>query len=283
MIEIDCGREFIALDDNQSQKKAITFAVDLLNHRLKKAGYRADANTLIGHSPNKALAKCILERNKGGRLNPVYYGIERIAELCSGDVSHLLLVYRRMFEAANVEKDTMIIIAHKIQHDCIRQVSRELLEALKSYLPYGKDMYNIVIEFGKLVRNILERGKFQPGDVPSQCPRIEIEQTTGGVIEMLGANQQKLALESLRRTVFVDMGPGLSRHGNITTLRWNLRRIFLPAFGAALAKNDAVKQKTDWFKFFITNPKEACDMVWESWPKQQEDLGPQLFQEDSEE
>jgi len=28
---------------------------------------------------------------------------------------------------------------------------------------------------------------------------------------------------------------------------------------AALAKNDAVKQKPDWLQFFLQTPKDACD------------------------
>lgn len=78
------------------------------------------------------------------------------------------------------------------------------------------------------------------------------------------------------------MGPGLSRHKNVLTIRWHLRRIYLPAFGAALSKNVAVKSNPDWFKFFLTDAKGACDMTWNAWPKAgKQPLGeeaPSLFQ-----
>ena len=38
---------------------------------------------------------------------------------------------------------------------------------------------------------------------------------------------QGLEKELVRRAVFIDMEPGLSRHQYVTTLRWQLRRIYL--------------------------------------------------------
>ena len=50
MLEIDCGREYIALDDSNQVERTRAFAVELLDNRLKAAGYRGTAETLIGHS-----------------------------------------------------------------------------------------------------------------------------------------------------------------------------------------------------------------------------------------
>lgn len=46
MVEIDCGREFIALDDSDQVERAKAFAVELLDNRLKAARYRGTAETL---------------------------------------------------------------------------------------------------------------------------------------------------------------------------------------------------------------------------------------------
>ena len=99
-------------------------------------------------------------------------------------------------------------------------------------------------------------------------PRIELDQRHGAAVEVLTAEQRDLALELIRRAIFIEMEPGLSRHRNVTTLRWHLRRVYLPAFRAALAKNDAVKESVNWLKYLLTNPAEACDMVWNKWRKQ---------------
>jgi hypothetical protein len=86
-------------------------------------------------------------------------------------------------------------------------------------------------------------------------------------VDTLNTAQQEIARELVRRAIFIEMEPGLSRHANVTTLRWHLLRIFLPTFGAALAKNAAVKRSPDWFKYFLTDPDGARAMEWSSWQK----------------
>jgi len=282
MIEVDCGQEFIALDESGSRARARDFAVDLLNHRLRSANYSGTAIDLIGQSPPGSLALSLLKDRKGRKAH--YFGLERLADLCSGDVSNLLLVYRRIFEASKVDKNTTSIIPPATQDSSVRAVSRELLESIKTYVPFGTEMHSLVSAFGNLVRNVLEKGRWiKKGkqSVPPQCPRIEIDQIPGATADQLNTAQQQQADEVLRRAIFINMGPGLSRHKNVLTIRWHLRRIYLPAFGAALSKNTAVKSNPDWFKFFLTDPKGACDMTWGSWAKTGKQVtieGPTLFQ-----
>jgi hypothetical protein len=181
-----------------------------------------------------------------------------------------LLVYSRIFESGNVTRDSVDTVDAIVQDRAIIEVSRKLFEAIKPSVPYGSEMYAVVNAFGQLVRNVLQRGRPQHKGkqvVPSQIPRIEIDQIGGGAVDTLNPAQQEIARELVRRAIFIEMEPGLSRHANITTLRWHLRRIYLPTFGAALAKNNAVKQKPDWFKYFLSDPDGACALVWNSWPK----------------
>ena len=276
MVEIDCGREYVALDDSNQVARTRAFAVELLNNRLKATSYKGTAETLIGDSdwPKGSLGRALAEK-KIGRSNNQYHGIECIADLCSGDVSTLLLVYRKIFERSAATKESMDRIPKTTQHDAIVSASRELFEAIKHHFPSGPEMYKVVNSFGNLVRNILQEGKWQKKGstlTPPQSPRIELDQKEGSVVENLKRDQQRLAEELVRRAIFIEMEPGLSRHRNLTTLRCHLRRVYLPSFGAALAKNDAVKQHIDWLKFFLTSPEEACDMIWKRWPKQNDAL-----------
>jgi hypothetical protein len=95
----------------------------------------------------------------------------------------------------------------------------------------------------------------------------KLDQRDGAAVETLSEEQQQIARELIRRAIFIEMEPGLSRHGNVTTLRWHLRRVYLPTFSAALAKNDAVKRQVDWLKYLLTDPRGACEAVWKNWPK----------------
>jgi hypothetical protein len=284
MVEIDCGKEYVALDDAHQVERARAFAVELLDNRLEAAGYAGTADVLIGPSgwPEGSLGRALAEK-QDGRLLDQYHGLECVAGVCSGDISTLLLVYRRMFELGGVTSESTTRVPKHKQHDAITSVSRELFGAVKHHLPCGPEMYAVVASFGSLVRNILQHGRWQrkgTGRTPTQCPRIELDQKSGGAIETLTEEQQLLARELVRRAIFIEMEPGLSRHGNVTTLRWHLRRVYLPAFRAALAKNDAIKRQVDWLKYLLTNPSDACDMVWRTWPKDDPGQdGPTLFDE----
>jgi len=267
-IEIDCGQEFLALDDTDQQQRALAFATELLDNRLRAAGFSGRAKTLIGpsHWPQGSLAKGLLD--KRGRQEDQYHGMECISQLCSGDVSSLLLIYNTVLEEGNVTPGTQTSVPAHVQHRAIVKVSRKLLEIVRTYYPFGAELYDILNSFGQLVRKILEHGRRQRSGAPTQVPRIEIDQQGLFVIDALEDHAAAIAWELVRRTLFIEMEPGLSRHGNVTTLRWQLRRVFLPAFGAALAKNDAIKRDPLWFQLFVTSPKDATDSVWKSWPRE---------------
>lgn len=284
MVEIDCGREYVALDDNDQKEKARAFAVDLLAHRLNAAGYEGTPEELLGHSQwaEGSLARALREKNQrtSGRTDNQYHGIECIADLCSGDVSTLLLLYRRIFDKGSVNKTSRGRISQQLQHEAIESVSRELFDAIRHHHPYGSRMHAIVREFGTLIRRILVEGRaLNQGNnvVPPQCPRIEVEQDYSGTEEALNGDQMRLERELVRRAVFIEMEPGRSRHQSVTTLRWQMRRVYLPAFGAALSKNDAIKWKPSEFKFFLIEPNEACEMEWKKRRKDDRSQG-DLFQ-----
>ena len=282
MVEVDCGREYLALDDSRQVQSGYSFAVELLNNRLAKAGYVGRAEDLIGrsHWPEGNLGKALVNKTRG-RQQDHYHGLDCIAAVCSGDVSTLLLIYRRMFDMAGVNQYSTSPISNTVQSTAIRTVSRNMLNTLKNYFPNGPEMYDVVSSFGRLARAILEQGSEQRkggSTVPSECPRIEIDLPQGDLDELLSPSQKALEKELVRRAVFIDMEPGLSRHDYVTTLRWQLRRIYLPAFGASLAKNNAVKEDPAWFQFFLSNPVSACQMVLNKWPKDRGDANSQAIQ-----
>ena len=272
MIEIDCGQYYIYLDEMGQKSKAMTFAIDLLNHRLRAANYAGTAESLLGRSdwPQGSLGRALVEDRQAHN----YRGMECIAQLCSGDVSSLLQVYSAIFRLAKVDSTTTKPIPARYQHEAVVEVSRRVLENIRPAFPCGPKMHEVVNCFGTLVRRILDEGRYlKDGDklVPCQCPRIEIDQPAGAVTDHLGEDQELLARELVRRAIFVEMTPGLARHDSSTTLRWHLRRVFLPAFGAALAKNDAIKKDLDWLKYFLTNPAQACDDIFKEWRKKAEE------------
>ncbi|MBA7511969.1 hypothetical protein ES705_03968 [subsurface metagenome] len=271
--EIDAGRFYIDLSDRGLQKINMAFAKELLDHRLTLTGYSETAELLIGHSEYKegTLGKELLARSKQrGRRDDQYYGLETIAQICSGDVSALLELYRRIFEEGKVTNETKAMVPKHIQHSAIEGVSRDFLNMVKNYSPLGIGMYKIALYFGHLSRKILHDGKHQKsGDkyIPCETTRIEVDQIPGEVIEEWTGEQQKLIRELVRRAIFIEMEPGRGRQSLGPTLRWQLRRIYCPAFAVSLAKNTAIKWNTSDLKYFLTSPQEKCEQEFKRWEK----------------
>ena len=269
MVEVDCGREYVALDDAKGVARARNFSAELLDNRLSAAGYQGRWQQLIGDSKWSlgGLAEALAGAGEGRKLDQ-YHGLQCISDLCSGDVATLLAVFRRIFDDGDVDQTSTGLVPAHIQHHAIVSVSRAQLNALQFHVPHGRELYSIANSFGTLVRNILAHGRrIKKGDsyVRPQAPRIEIDQVGGTAIDELDDKHKVIAKELIRRSVFIEMEAGLSRHGNVSTLRWHFRRVYLPAFRAALSKNVAVKENPDWLKFFVLNAQEACERVWRKW------------------
>ncbi len=265
-VEVDCGLEYIALDDGQQRNKAQRFARDLLANRLRAAGYEGTPEQILGqsHWAEGSLARALRARRRGRHVD-VYHGLECVADLCSGDVATLLMIYRRIFEKGGVTSATRTTVARRHQHEAITAVSRQLFEAIRTHWPHGPKMHTAVREFGTLVGRVVREGPEGTRDgvpIPVQCPRIEVDLGLQSSDDQFDDETEELRLELVRRAAFIELEPGRSRHRSVTTLRWQLRRVFLPAFNAALSKSEAVKWDQTMFKFFLTNPAEACRMEW---------------------
>jgi serine/threonine protein kinase/predicted SnoaL-like aldol condensation-catalyzing enzyme len=268
--EIDCGRFYISLSDKGLLLDLMNFAKELLDHRLKLAGYEGTTETIIGHSeyPEGSLGRALI---LGKKRYDQYHGLETIAEICSGDISALLEIYRRIFTDGKVTKSTKEVVPKHIQHSAITSVSRSFLDLIKAYYPMGDRMYEIVVNFGTLCRKILVYGKdmqykLQDGkskSVPRETTRIEVDQIPEKPEEQWNSEQQKLMKELVRRAIFIEMEPGRGRATLGPTWRWQLRRIYCPAFGASLKKTTAIKWTPSELKYFLTNPKEQCESEFE--------------------
>ncbi|MGO8905185.1 MAG: hypothetical protein ACLQMH_06110 [Solirubrobacteraceae bacterium] len=269
LVEIDIGREYLDLSDSPHVGRARDFALKLLDNRLEAAGWRGRGVTLLGPSDwgrDRTLSRAL----RDGKGRNQYHGLECIADLCSGDVSTLLLIYRRILETANTTRDTGGRISKTIQHNVIRNVSSDQVALLRTHVPAGPEMHSLVQAFGTFVGNVLRHGRevqqSSTRSVPPTCPRLEVD----GPAEAAEQLDEPLTLlydELVRRAVFIEMEAGLGRHGNVQTLQWQLRRVYLPAFRAALDKNRPVSLTPAEFKFLLHKPQEAVKRLYARWPK----------------
>lgn len=269
--EFDTGRIYINLSDKNLVNANRKFARELLAKRLELAGYKGSPEEIIGNSDydEGSLGKALRQRSeKPGRKDDQYYGLETITDICSGDVSMLLEIYRRIFREGKVDSNSHKMVSPYKQHKAIMSVSREFLDIIRNYVPYGDEMYDIVSSFGRLSRRILREGKMIKHNenlIPPETTRIEVEEDPLSPSEDFTKDQKELIKELVRRAIFIEMEPGRARHEFTLTRRWQLRRVYCPAFGTSLAKNIAIKWKPGFFKYFLTNPKEACELEFKKY------------------
>jgi hypothetical protein len=269
--EIDCGQFYIDLSDKGQLSDLINFAKELLQHRLILAGFSGTPDTLIGNSSYEegTIGKALRFRKK---QYDQYHGMETIAEICSGDVSALLEIYRRIFKDGQVSKNTKNTVPKHIQHNAIESVSRDFFELIKSYHPFGEEMHKIVLNFGTLCRKILVEGRIMRDSRLCETTRIEVDQIPGTPGEDWTPEQQRLMKELARRAIFIEMELSRGRMTLGPTWRWQLRRIYCPVFGTSLRKSTAIKWQTSDLKHFLTNPQEKCVNEFEKWKEPTPDL-----------
>jgi len=218
---------------------------------------------LIGSSSYEEGNLALALRNKANhKKNDKYHGLDTISKICSGDISALLEIYRKIFKDGNVGMSSIAWISKNVQNDAIVSVSRTFLDMIKTYQPFGPEMYDLVINFGNLCSRILIEGKMQKGDIPNETTRIEVEQLEK--VEIWNTQQESFILELIRRSVFISLEPGRGRHTLGNTLRLQLRRIYCPQLKTGLMKNVAIKWSDSEFKFFLTSPKGMCDLEFKN-------------------
>lgn len=281
--EIDCGKFYLVDADSETKKK---FVRELLAKRLEQSNYKGTPEEIIGPSKYSegTLGNAIRNRVMGKkRINDVYYGLDTITDLCAGDISVLLEIFRRIFIKGKVGPDSHETISAHTQHDAIVSVSRELYTHIKSYHPYGEEMYSIVTHFGTLCRRILHEGKPHHQEdklVIPQTTRIEVDEDPTQSFIDLTPRQKEIMIELIKRAIFIELDPGHARRGYTPSLRWQLRPVLCPAFETTSTKNVAIKWRPEDFRYFLGAPEEKCpqefDKIWKCDEKTKKALEAQL-------
>lgn len=238
---VDAGRS--ACDGTVTEHQARQFLTSLIDARLRKAGWSGRTESLIGSSGEFAsdprLANFI--RSKGLGRHNYYYGIEHLSRLWSGDTATVLQIVKEMFTIGNVRPAQTDKISDQSQHLAITNVSKAFRERVNSFHPFGPFMSKILDEYAGAVRDILVDGSLDNSGTPRRLYRVEMtkpeSKPTLDLLKSLNPNASDLARELLRRSIFVELQDSRGKEGPSThTMRWDLRRIYLPAFGLSLAR-----------------------------------------------
>lgn len=248
---VDDTREYVIVDAgkdafNIPAPTVRSFISKLIDQRLKTASWKGNCASLIGNSKpygnDVELAKFIRSDGSSQGQRHYYYGLDHLTRLWSGDTATILQIVKEMFVMANVTSQTQELIPQATQHHAITSVSKAFKERINGYHPFGPIMATVLNEFGNSSREVLVRGTLTNNDEPRRLYRIEMTkekpQATIALINEINPEAAQLARELLRRAIFVELLDSRGKEGpGATTMRWELRKIFLPAFGLSLVRN----------------------------------------------
>lgn len=266
-IEIDCAKFYLTESDSKTNK---IFTKELLANRLRLSGYKGTPEEIIGNSKYEhgSLGKELRFRTKRRRSDDVYHGLETISDLCCGDISVLLEIYRRIFKLGRVTQNSHETVPASTQHKAIQSVSRELYTSIQSYRPYGNEMFEIVTHFGTLSRVILCEGKphhQREKLIYPQTSRIEVDEDPSQKRLEFNPKLVNLMEALIKRGIFIELNPGRARRGLTPSLRWQLRPVLCPTFKTTPKKNVPIRWSTEQFKFFLQNPVEMVKQERGNW------------------
>lgn len=266
--EIDTGNDSF-LDKNNKQ-----FITDMLNTRFENANWKGRVDTLIGKSNDTtymALKNSIINAHKAGSGGhyALYYGIDIISHLWTGDTATILQLVKRITK--NTNSETTEVIKKDVQDKAISEISKIYLENIKSFHPYGAELKSICDAFGNFMRNNLLIPRINSNDSEPKyynIPRIEFSLTEGKeLLPMLKEKNKKahdIAYELLRRTIFIDRNQGIDKEKN-NTVRWDFKKIYYPANKVSFGKDHYLDIKNiDEFIEFLTNTKNYLDRKFQN-------------------
>jgi hypothetical protein len=294
-VTVDAGA--IAISDIQDSVSR-EFISNLIDQRLETANWKGRCSTLIGNSspfnPDTKLAKEIRDAAGNKGAHHFYFGIDHIARLWSGDTATILQIIKGMFSLGGVDANSQTLIAKKTQHDAITNVSKAFKERISGYHPNGPAMANILNHYASAAREILVNGALDSSGDPRRLYRIEMTKPSPKSFEQLLLEEDettdktaaRIAKDLLRRAIFIELSDSRGKEGPSThTMRWELRKMFLPAFGLSLNRDSYfdVKGVGKLIEFLMQPEKFGLEMRSKYQSKEVDNLNTtrSLFGEDS--
>lgn len=258
VVEINVGGKYASLSESGAE-----FLVDIVDIRLKKAGFDKKITELLGQSDyyGSKMANALAGESND---KPFYYhGIETIHWLCSGDVALALELIRRIFERGSVNRLTKGPVSRQDQNAAIQQFSHDEIRRIKYIAIHGDKMYDIVCYLGSLARAfVMSKTSKRKDKLGDPVCKTHLDIRTLALREFFEEEKSKLAevyglLTS--RAILLSLETSRSRLSGATE-RLQMKRIYFPAFKAPLKRDTAIKlDSADDIRSLLSNPRTFAE------------------------
>lgn len=240
------------------------FLANIFNIRLRKAGYRGTIEQILGtdHYSGRPMHRAIAEAEIAGKPTFYYAGLETVHLLCSGDVALALDLVRNVFEKNHVGVETLSMISAPAQHRVIQEFAHREIHRIRYIVPFGPQMHDIIAYLGSLSRAFLinKRSMRQDkADEPMCKTHLDIRIPAIRALETDHPEPYKVYKVLTSRALMFSLETSRSRISGATE-RLQMRRIYFPAFKAAMKRDVPIKVDTvDELLSLLTDPKSFAE------------------------
>lgn len=259
VVEINIGEQYTSLADATGPR----FLSDIINIRLVKAKYRSvKIQDILGDTAYRDMALAIAEETDAERF--YYHGIDSIHKLCSGDMALALDLIKRIFDDNSVTAANPHLVPPHAQHRTIQRFSHDEIHRIKSVVPDGEEMHDIVCYLGAIARAAVMYKRSRRKDPnkdgkPSCRTHLDIRVVVIKELEVLHPALARRFESLTSRAILISLDTSRSRLQGATE-RLQLRRIYFPSFTAPLKRDAPIKVDTlEELVSLLDNPRTFAD------------------------
>ena len=247
--------------DNYTSKIYKQYLAKIINKRLEIAGYKKKISELLENSPYFAqrFINLLSEYAKGNRevYNKIKFaGWDLITQLSSRSVRDALAISDSIFRESKTKENVSDEIKKgkaeipiEIQDRAIRKYSKEEYRGLLNISYYGKEIFDIVRNFGEISRNYL--GREITKEKGRKHEMITIERTDD---KELSKEAKKIFRTLIRYSVFLDIGLSFSREKIGLVQKITVHKKFTPALMTTYREREHLRLSKDRLEEFILHP-----------------------------
>ena len=258
---------FIGKADDYSGKVYKTYLEKIINKRLEGAEYKFGIAQLLEehtYSSNEFI-NILSEHAKGNRDRKVKFaGWDLIVQLSSRSIRDGIAFCDSIFRECETDKELSHEIKEgnstipiDIQNIAIRKHSREEYKGLLNITYHGKEIFDIVRNFGEMSRKYLSK-EITKDKISRKQETITIERTD---FKDLTEKSQKILSALIRYSVFLDRGLCFSRDDIGLVQKFTIHKKFTPALMTTYRDREHVRLSTERMEKFLLNPDELREEI----------------------
>lgn len=258
VIEVNLGKEYVDLVDRERS----VFLEDVLDIRFRQTGVKTTAQALLGRSglsPGVQMARAIRDAELPDGKKFYYYGVDTIADICSGDLAMALDLVRHIYVEVKDKLPLSSPVSDRDQHEVIHRYSDREHFYLRYIASHGKQIAAIAGALCRLAHRsaVALTSSKDKRDEPMIKTHLDI---SNDAVQRLPNELKELLLEMERKGVIFSLDTSRSRIDRKGTERYQVRRILLVQKGAPLGRRDPIKLDNDQrLRYLLQNPDEFVE------------------------